>query len=1010
MVGVTGTSGAFQTHPRGDDGREHQPAYHSVHPKHPPQPLSQTLVGEPLPQLPLVNRTDYFAPTWNFPPPESGFSSARSASSVTPANHNSLTNARENSDITLAPSSTSPETRNPRLPQPPVIYGVTDDDEFMDENEVSAWVAQLNEDEARRLSATLSTSKLATRRKSSVILPRNRSITAPFASLDDFDHDGVRLFPRVYVELKDGDFMKIVHIVKDTRTSEITLRGFIFRRTREMNGVLDRKLNEVCWIIHVDDDDSRDHNIQGLETVSVTEVVKRRKIRMTNLSFPALSFRDDKHKDTEETVENDRVLVCRYKYLCFYPNAKARNLNAWCEKGFHRLRADDCDKRSDNNINDEDLRTIWRGETSPGGAQEGWMPGEKEFLRQEAVSNKGIISWQSLKIPGGTDFPPGDPMKRGGVGTLFRKMTSSAASSANTAPNPAMNSDESPDASLVVASDADDEVEEVASSPFSSTRVQQQRSHRRKPRIPLAILDDRLDPSDCDSDECPGMMHDLNRRLRESSIQAQRLGRTSPRVIEFNAQVKTTSRSGIYEKRYEGKVTETYIPKPGSLNKKRKAEHSFGSPVGPRKRVDVRLRNYPDHRTMIGAREDPIARYRSRSSLYKTYRVSPSDSDRTLGSSQSEDSVEELCTPTRARCYGNARSGLSTTLSLRKNGSMRPMSPSNTDLVLPFRTPRPSTLSFDHGRLIVGDEDDVVDLTRPRPHQRLAFSTPFPRSSKSRQPVTCASSQSRPDHPTNAYETSSSPYASSHPRLSYNGLSSYDQRRSPPARLPRPISSSGSLVKSYRHSPRARGLPARLSSKGTDGPQVQSQSTALPQGLVKQECQKSSKEFQRRYTFGDCFCGAGGMSRGAINAGLRIKWGFDFNLSACQTYALNFIGTSIYNVWANDFSEAKGDHRVDICHLSPPCQYFSDAHTWEGKDDEMNTASLFAIFNLLEKAKPRVVTLEQTSGLIRRHPIFFNAVINMFTSRGFSVRWRVLNCADFGLPQRRMRLFVIASW
>lgn len=101
---------------------------------------------------------------------------------------------------------------------------------------------------------------------------------------------------------------------------------------------------------------------------------------------------------------------------------------------------------------------------------------------------------------------------------------------------------------------------------------------------------------------------------------------------------------------------------------------------------------------------------------------------------------------------------------------------------------------------------------------------------------------------------------------------------------------------------------------------------------------------------------------------------------------------------------------MDICHLSPPCQFFSDAHTWAGKDDEMNTASLFAIFNLLEKAKPRVVTLEQTSGLVRRHPIFFNAVVNMFTSRGFSVRWRVINCADFGLSQRRMRLFVIASW
>jgi DNA (cytosine-5)-methyltransferase 1 len=76
----------------------------------------------------------------------------------------------------------------------------------------------------------------------------------------------------------------------------------------------------------------------------------------------------------------------------------------------------------------------------------------------------------------------------------------------------------------------------------------------------------------------------------------------------------------------------------------------------------------------------------------------------------------------------------------------------------------------------------------------------------------------------------------------------------------------------------------------------------------------------------------------------------------------------------------------------------------------MNVASLFAIFELLRSARPRVVTLEQTSGLLRRHPIFLNAVILMFTARGFSIRWRLLNCADFGLPQRRLRLFMIASW
>ena len=173
----------------------------------------------------------------------------------------------------------------------------------------------------------------------------------------------------------------------------------------------------------------------------------------------------------------------------------------------------------------------------------------------------------------------------------------------------------------------------------------------------------------------------------------------------------------------------------------------------------------------------------------------------------------------------------------------------------------------------------------------------------------------------------------------------------------------------------------------------------------------TSTRYGQRYTFGDCFCGAGGTSRGAIGAGLRVEWGFDFDLGACESYKLNFYRAQVYNLWAHQFSNlADQDHKVDICHLSPPCQFFSDAHTVYGKDDDMNVASLFAISELLQKAKPRVVTLEQTSGLAKRHVLFFNSVILMFTAQGFSVRWRILNFADFGLPQNRVRVFIIASW
>lgn len=168
---------------------------------------------------------------------------------------------------------------------------------------------------------------------------------------------------------------------------------------------------------------------------------------------------------------------------------------------------------------------------------------------------------------------------------------------------------------------------------------------------------------------------------------------------------------------------------------------------------------------------------------------------------------------------------------------------------------------------------------------------------------------------------------------------------------------------------------------------------------------------QRRYTFGDCFCGAGGMSRGAVQAGLRVEWGFDFNFTACQSYRLNFYGTKVFNIGAAHFTNLfDEDHKVDICHISPPCQYFSHAHTTVGKDDEMNIISLFAIGPLLSKTKPRVVTLEQTSGLLTRHWPYFCMVANMFTNRGFSIRWRLLELADYGIPQSRKRLIMIASW
>lgn len=161
-------------------------------------------------------------------------------------------------------------------------------------------------------------------------------------------------------------------------------------------------------------------------------------------------------------------------------------------------------------------------------------------------------------------------------------------------------------------------------------------------------------------------------------------------------------------------------------------------------------------------------------------------------------------------------------------------------------------------------------------------------------------------------------------------------------------------------------------------------------------------------TYGDAFCGAGGTTRGAVMAGLHVKWGFDFSKHACETWRENFPHARCYAMAADQFVQVaqqaaragfKEIMKVDILHLSPPCQYFSDAHTVNGKDDDMNTASLFAVRDVIDVVKPRIVTLEQTFGITRTRFVWYlSALIQMFTSLDFSVRWAVVRLAQWVIP------------
>lgn len=171
---------------------------------------------------------------------------------------------------------------------------------------------------------------------------------------------------------------------------------------------------------------------------------------------------------------------------------------------------------------------------------------------------------------------------------------------------------------------------------------------------------------------------------------------------------------------------------------------------------------------------------------------------------------------------------------------------------------------------------------------------------------------------------------------------------------------------------------------------------------------------EKLYTFGDVFCGGGGMSCGAQMAGLVVRWGVDFNMDAMRTYQLNFNHASCECASIEQFLNPSiyppAQYRVHVLHLSPPCQSFSPAQVHKPEDFEDKQVVILAVNDLVKMVKPRVVTMEETFGLLHEmNRDFFKSVVISLTDQGYSVRWKIMNFIEYGVPQPRRRVVLIAA-
>lgn len=157
------------------------------------------------------------------------------------------------------------------------------------------------------------------------------------------------------------------------------------------------------------------------------------------------------------------------------------------------------------------------------------------------------------------------------------------------------------------------------------------------------------------------------------------------------------------------------------------------------------------------------------------------------------------------------------------------------------------------------------------------------------------------------------------------------------------------------------------------------------------------------------FSGCGGLDLGFKQAGYDLIWANDILKDACDTYRLN-IGDHIVN---DDITKIDLNTipNADIIIGGPPCQGFSGIGKRDPNDNR--SALVYSYLDVVNKVQPKIFLFENVSGIKSSKAVDGSKVIDnlkkAFEDIGYHINIYTLNAADYGVPQRRKRVFIIGN-
>lgn len=161
----------------------------------------------------------------------------------------------------------------------------------------------------------------------------------------------------------------------------------------------------------------------------------------------------------------------------------------------------------------------------------------------------------------------------------------------------------------------------------------------------------------------------------------------------------------------------------------------------------------------------------------------------------------------------------------------------------------------------------------------------------------------------------------------------------------------------------------------------------------------------------DLFCGAGGLSCGLAAQGVRVVAGIDVDPACQYPYEANhegakFLLRDVTTVSGEELNALWSPGVVRLLAGCAPCQPFS-SYANTATVDKAKWRLLREFARLVDESRPDLVTMENVPRLQQAQP--FKGFLRALKRGGYQVAYAVLNAADFGAPQQRKRLVLVAS-